>query len=213
MRLVNHTAYTAKQLRAIVMHVAQQELDPKQRKYITVHVHYRHQPGNRADRRGRRIERKIGAGLRYNSLCVELAKDPRLIDRTYLGVQLAHEFAECRGQHHKDMYGGTRYGYRNRQKAWGEPWRTELTAAAFPLHIKAKPARPAPSVLREKELQRARLRVAAWERKAKLAATKLRVWKRTVARIERRLAATAADTSAVAANPLAPEHTSRASAD
>ena len=200
MRIVNHTHYDAKQLRAIVMHVAKQELDPAQRQLIVVHVHYRHQPGNRADRRGRRVETKhlrnynLGkVGLRYNSMCVELNKNPKRIDRAYLGVQLAHEMAECRGRHHRDMR-HPRYGYRDRRQPnvkWGEPWRSQITATAFPISVRPKKSKPAPDQKAAKELQRAQQKIEDWKRKARLAATKLRVWERAVRRINRKLAAAA----------------------
>jgi len=194
MRVVNHTMYQTKQLRALAMHVAEQELDPAQRKFITIHFHYRSQKGNRKDRQGRRIERKIGAGLRYNSFCVSIKKDPRTITkihRAWLGVQLAHEMAECRGRRHKEMR-HPRYGYRGRTGLpYGHPWGDQLEK--YPLELRPKKEvatvdqmRAKQKVLAKKLLQ-AQQRIMDWERKARLAQTKVRTWRATALRVGRRL--------------------------
>jgi hypothetical protein len=184
MKIVNHTHYQTKQLRAIVKLVAEQELDPAQRKYITVHIHYKSQPGNRADRRGRRIQGITGAGLRYNSFCVGLRKDPQRINRTWLGVQLAHEMAECRGLRHRQMR-HTRYGYRPRYQKdapYGSPW--DKLLKDMPLEIKPKPTAPAKDNIAAKKLAHAEKMLARWERREKLTRTKLRTWRGRVKRYQ-----------------------------
>jgi hypothetical protein len=126
MKIVNHTQYNTKQLKAVAMRVAQDELNPEQRKLIVIHFHYKRQHGNRADRFGRRVETKhlkqwnlSKVGLRYNSFCVNVHRRASRIERDYVGVQLAHEMAECRGLRHADMR-HPRYGYGH--KRYGLAW-------------------------------------------------------------------------------------------
>ena len=211
LRLDNQTDWRTEDIRAIVDLVAAEELMPRQKKHLHVRVFHKNARDARSDRYpSQRVKGDHRAaarvGLKFNAFHVTLPKARKGMvpgakasewTRTYLGIQLAHEMAECRGKAHADMKGSTRYGYRVAGKPYGEYWQRAL--ADMPLRWGEPPAPPKPVPTpeqiadanlreRQKRLVHAERMLATWERRSKLAGTHLAKWKRRVRARQRALA-------------------------
>jgi hypothetical protein len=141
MKLINHTAYNGRDLRALIRLVAAEELNPGQLDHLQVEVFYRRAPGCRDDRRWR-VSGLLspGTGLKYNRFIVRLSRPERGGGHVELlgwpCTLMAHEMAECRGKKHASLYGTSRYGYRGRH---GSYWQRRLRELHFPgLRVKPK---------------------------------------------------------------------------
>jgi hypothetical protein len=197
----NRTDWRTEDIRAIVDAVAAEELMPRQKKHIRIVVFHKNAKDARGDRylsarRQGDSQAAARVGLKYNAFHVTLPKlvrepkpDGAIVEtaRAYLGIQLAHEFAECRGKAHADMRGSTRYGYRVAGRPWGDYWRRTLASRPLRWGKPAPEPKPIPTPEqiadanlrnREKRLAHAERMVALWTRRQKLASTHLAKWKR-----------------------------------
>ena len=180
MNVINNTRINTKQLSALVREVARRELfTPEQIALLKVRVVYRKRTHARQDNQP--------GGYAYynsNSMCLKFVKgiqpDPVAVAKT-----TAHELAHCQGVHHGKAMSNSVYGWK---QGWREHW---AWAASYPLEM-----RPEPSKIKPKGVDKASLEIEkcnkaldVWKRKAKLAATKLKVWKRKLGYYEKRLAA------------------------
>ena len=194
MRIENHTDYRTDHIKAFVQRVAEEELDPAQRKLLVVKVVYQATRGANSDVYIRRKgSLPVDCGLRYNYFNLTLAKPGGVFFRRYggqnrgwIGVQLAHEMAECRGRRHAEMH-SARYYYHRFRGDGGKYW-----IAAFeglPLEVKATPERIRPdrAARLARKLVQAERAVARWTTRSRLCATKLKIWRTKATRITRAL--------------------------
>lgn len=168
MKLDNQTHWRSDQILALARRVAEDELDPEKRKHYTVRVRYG----------GRGAATSGHARIGGCSCQVNLGSDA--VDVVNLAHTLAHEMAHSRGVEHPAMRGSRRYRY-------VEGWREFYAwAQAFPIERKAPPAKPTPAARQDARLAHARAMLAAWERRAKRAAGRIRKWRTRVRALERR---------------------------
>ncbi|TWT95375.1 hypothetical protein Pla108_35230 [Botrimarina colliarenosi] len=175
MRVINHTGFDTADLRAIVRAVACHELEPAKRRVAVVEF-----------RRSRRHLRGY-AFINGRHSCIYLPPDADARPRWQLAALLAHEFAHNRGMRGERQMrcDSSRYGCGSAAEvrfAW---------AAELPLR-KAVPAATKRKAKRGSDADRARLArvdelLREWERKEKLAKTKLARYRRERLQIERRL--------------------------
>ena len=174
MKLINKTHWRSDHIMAFVKRVAEAELDPPQRKGYVVEVGY-------TRRRG-----VLCTGYAYyhsKKIWVNVPSDNILRDD--LAHVIAHEMAHTRGMRHRAMRGSARYqrvpGY-----AQYYAWANELPLEQ--VQIERVPRAVRTAAKRDKKLEQAQAALARWERRAKLAATKLKVWRRKVRRLEATIA-------------------------
>ena len=178
MRIINKTNWRTDQLKALVRKVAEQEVDKDKRKQIRVHVEYR----------------KTVRSPRGRGLCGLSGQKPHLVmwlyldrrepaDPVVLAHTLAHEFAHNHGLRHREMMQTKRYGY---AEGWSEHY---AWAKDFPIEAEPEKSKPSAQDQIKQKLLSAQQTFKLWERKRKLAETKLKIWKRKVHYYERRLAA------------------------
>ncbi len=161
MKLTNKTHWRTDQLKKLVVEVARRELlNSGFTKRLQVTVKYK-----------RASYRSMGYGgyAWYNSHSMVL-KLPRIgpVDSARVAKIIAHELAHCQGVKHNCMH-NTRYG-------WVEGWRQIWGwAAAHPIEGKSAtvkiPSSPLNQIL--SKIAECKKRMAAWQRKAKLAKTYL----------------------------------------
>ena len=179
MRLDNRTDWDGEQLKELVRRVAEVErLTAADTAGMTVRVDYRrrnNRPGGWRNDYFRGWSRKGSGVLRLD--CVK----GEAVDKAEAAKAVATAFMEEQG--------GT-WSSRSKDYGWGEGWR-ERWAWADALPMERRPElpkeRPAPDVKVAEEMQRCLVRIVEWERKQKLAGTKLRVWKARLRRYARKL--------------------------
>lgn len=177
MKIDNKTHWRSDQILALAQRVAQDELDPEQRKRFVVHVHYR-----------RRNARRLGHAYYRSTACTVLMNRDD-VDPVLLAHVLAHEMAHTRGVTHRQMLGSRRYRY-------VEGWREYYAwAKAYPIALRPVPPAPTTAQKRAARLERAQATLAVWERKVRLASNRVTKWKRRVRQLERIVAPKAADTA------------------
>lgn len=186
MKIDNRTHWNTQHLRAIIARVAATELDPNHRRQATIRVVYGRSRGS--------------SGVAYvgSSLAVvRIASGnptwrmkhgvPELpVDKVDFAGTVAHEMAHLRGMKHAWMRGCPRYRRVEGHKdlyAWAE---------AMPLERQAAKSKPALDERRQQRLAHARTMLVAWERKAKIAAGRVRRWRGRVRDYERYLQLAAA---------------------
>jgi hypothetical protein len=205
MKVDNKTDWRTDQLKAIIMRVAKEELDPKKAKRVTIQVYYtkrrarvvikKDAEGNvLRDDSGHPIHHRIyedhgSCGYAYlrGFWCrVGLGRDT--VDKPDFAKVVAHEFAHLRGMRHGAAMNCKRYkrvpGYRDFY-AW---------ANDMPLEKKPKKEKPKGMELREQKLHQAEQQVKVWEKRIKRAETWLRKWKKKVTYHKRQLRVAAAKT-------------------
>jgi len=204
MKIINHTRWRTADIKALATRVAAEELNPGQLRHITIEVFTQGANDANRDRYVRRVGSVLGTGLVFNYFTLKLpAVDPTMLrqgfrpgwDRAYVGVQLAHEMAECRGKKHKDMKGCSRYGYRVRGGArYGAHWEEALKDLPLRWDPPVKVERIPPTVEQkqaakasegQKRLEHARRMVATWQKRRKLTDTYLKKWTRRLRALER----------------------------
>lgn len=173
MKVENYTHWRTDHLRGFVTRIAQDELEPAQRKRLRVVVKY-----NRQKDRGFCSGRAVLGGS-----WMKVMVPSQVVDRVDLAKVIAHEMAHTRGMRHDQMRGCATYrrvdGYREKY-AW---------ATTLPLERKPKPTRPSADDRRAARLAHAQEMLKAWESRKKLATTKVRYWTRRVKAVERTIAA------------------------
>jgi len=177
MKIVNKTGIRTDDIRRLVRAVALKELfTPEQISLLRVRVRHRRRSHARNDRHA-------GGWAYYHSTGFELTfvkgvqPDPVATAKT-----IAHELAHCQGVKHRNMR-NTLYGWK---PGWEETW---AWAKDYPLTLKPEPTKPTAEETASEDIERCRKAIDAWQRKAKLAATKLRRWKTKLHYYERKAAA------------------------
>jgi len=181
MRLINKTHWRTDHLRAIIQRVALEELQPAERKRMTVTIQYGH---------GRRLghapfgQKSIGQFCAWNSGRITLFVNREGVEskRDQLAHTAAHEFAHTRGMRHHEM-AGPRYN-------WDVGWES-LYAWAVEMPLEKKVVRPAPrpEEIMEKRRGVALLQLAKWLTRVKRAQTCLKRWQRRVRYYDKKAAA------------------------
>lgn len=167
MRVINETHWRSDQIKALAQRVARDELDPASRKRFTVRVRY-----------GRRGSATSGHA-HYHSLSCQVNLGSDAVDTVNLAHTLAHEMAHTRGTTHRQMRGSLRYTY-------VAGWRAQYDwAADFPLKRQVPKPKPTLDERRRARLERAQQNLAAWQRRLKMAAGKVRCWRGRVRDLER----------------------------
>jgi hypothetical protein len=169
-RLTNRTHWRTGHLKAIIARVAQFELDQQARKRMRVEVTYNRQ-GKKGD--------GCSGWAPLGGTMIRVMVPSGTIDRVDLAHVAAHEFAHSRGMKHNQMRNAPRY---RRVGIW-----RELYGWAAELPMERKPA-PAPVNLdqrRERRLQRAQSMLEKWERKARVAARRVKRWRGRVRNAQR----------------------------
>lgn len=178
MKIENGTHWRSDQIMAIARRVAETELDPAKRKRFTVRVKY--------GRRGAHV----GGNAYVGGRSINLLVGSDAIDTMDLAFTIAHEMAHARGMRHRQMRGSPRWyqidGWRDIY-AW---------AADMPVERQAPKAAPTLDDKRERRAAHCREMVAHWERRKKLASSKVRVWTRRLRSVEQRMALAAKRRSA-----------------
>ena len=186
LRIINKTRWNTRHLTAFIRRVAEEELNPDQLQYLMFRfVTRRTSAVSDAFSAPRRVG-YLPPGLQYNHCVVRLpATDATDHTKRLLALFIAHEMAECRGLPHKAMR-TPRYfttpGWEARYQ-----WAGEFPLAQRAI-IKAKRLRARPLDVR---LAHAVAMVAKWSSRAKLAATKMKRWKRRLGQYRRQADATA----------------------
>jgi hypothetical protein len=191
-KIVNSTHWRTDHLRAFISRLVKEELcdRPQAQKILTVYVKYTRPGPRRAainpDEAWANGEYWKHGG--YSSGCatiggfrmtIRLPKN-HIPDKIDFAAVLGHELAHVRGLRHRDMRGAARY---NRIGNWREiyAWGNEL-----PLEIeppKPKPNRASKAVEREKSARRS---LEKWQRRLKLAKTKVRFYSTKVKYYDRK---------------------------
>jgi len=155
-----------------VYRVAQDELNPGGLKNGRITISYRRNGGHGGWCYYGTIQRP-NVSMRLNL--------PRIgLDSVTLALVIAHELGHAKGLKHGEM-NKIRYG-------WAEGWRERYDyAKAFPIGIKAAPAKPTLDDKRQKELRKAQGMIVKWTRRQKLATTTLKKWEKKAKAIGRRL--------------------------
>jgi hypothetical protein len=182
MKIVNSTPFDTARLREIAQRVAEQELDPNQRRGITVHftvTKSRTKEAYRSRRLGFYVRQRgpLVPGLKYNQAIVDIHKS-RAIENpvqhaAYVAHELAHEFAEMCGYTHEQMR-SPRYLYR-------EGWEKQVEwTKDFPLLLKAKPVKPDRSAVIQTKLAHCKARLEKARSREKRATTIRKKWETRV---------------------------------
>lgn len=178
MKIINRTHWQTRDLKAILVRVADDELDRVQfkerRRKLHVVIKY-----------SRRGSRHSGCATIGGAWCwLNIPREE--VDPHSFAILCAHELAHNRGLDHDRMRGCARYH-------WQAGWRTDADypwAWARAMPVRRKEVREKPVVpLLDRRYAHAQSMLARWERKAKACATHLRKWKIKVRRYERRKAA------------------------
>ena len=187
MKIVNLTQYDSQQLRAIAQRVAENELDPDQRRGVRIHfviAKTRSVEAREARSRSyyRRAVGQLPPGLKFNQAIINIGRNafsmpPRTMVRM-IALRLAHEFAEMRGLTHVQMR-TPRYFFKD---GWSELY---AWADAFLLQPKVK-LTITPVDKANLLLKRAYARRKTAATRFKRATTLLKKWDRKVKYYEKR---------------------------
>jgi hypothetical protein len=182
MRIENKTHWRSDQLRALILRVAKDELQPGQLKRARVKIQYRRSNSYRLGCAHAGQSERVPRIHMWLNLERDKAPDPKRLART-----IAHEFAHGKGLHHRDMKSNARLGM---LYLGGEGWEQHYSYAEnFP--IEATPPKKKPT-----QIERLEAKLAHSEKMLKLAATRLKRAKTLHKKWSRRLSI---QTKAVAA--------------
>lgn len=173
MRIINETHWRTDHLRAFISRVAQDELNPKQRKRLVITVVYT---------RGRHHSSSGYAYYHSNIARVRLPSEgPDKIDFAHV---IAHELAHTRGMKHRAMTGDPRYDRMPRTR--------EIYAWAADLPLEKKVVAPKQRPGHEEKLAHAQQMLNLNASKMKRYATICKKWRRRVKYYEGQMALAAA---------------------
>jgi hypothetical protein len=186
MNIVNKTRVNAKQLGALIRAVAVEELwTPDDIEQLRIRVVYRRRTYGRPDNHP-------GGYAYYDSyrMCLKFVRGVQP-DPVGTAKTIAHELAHCKNVQHRNM-NNNRYGWK---PGWRETW---AWVVKYPLEMlpDRETVKPSKSEKASKDIERCQKALEDWQRKAKLAATKLRKWKRKLDYYEKKLAAMPAEKKA-----------------
>lgn len=170
MKILNKTHWNSEQIKALLYAVARQEQLPgdfTRRLHCT--IKYRRNGG-------------YGGSAFYNSHYMKL-KMPRTgpVDSVTVAKIMAHEMAHCQGVKHRQMH-GPRYSW---EDGWREIW---AMANNYTIEAKAVVANERSLTTSSDQMEKCRLMIGKWERKAQLAKTYIKKWSRRLAYYEKKSA-------------------------
>lgn len=178
MKLDNSTNWDTNQFKAFIRAVAEkEELTPEDIGKLKVTLDY----GRHSDRRSDRDVRAWGYYNRWNFrlACVKDAVLDKVDLARTIAIMLSYNQGVRAGavRHNSNFYG----------QGWQEKW---AWAKELPLEMRkdepeVKPGKP---YLIAKELEHCLKQIVVWEKRAKLADTKLKTWRKKLHYYERRLA-------------------------
>jgi len=177
-KITNTSLYLTRNLRRIVARVAAEELTSEQRAGI-ISVRFETRRGSR---KGPCTSVAVGRTDNKTARCA-VSLPEQSTEPEYVAVALARAFAEAKGVSQRQMQEVKRYGFKT-------GWHTFYSSVVdIPItkrapRIKARPTSFAKLVHGK---QNAEARVREWERKQKLATTKLKVWRAKVRYYDRKL--------------------------
>jgi hypothetical protein len=172
MKVENLTHWRTDHLRAFVVRVAAEELDPEVRRHYRVVFGYNRQRGKGGG---------VSGYAYYGGRTAHVNVPSDEVDRVNLAHTIAHEMAHSRGMRHRAMRGSRRYTY-------AEGWRGFYSwAEAMPLERKALPPSLTVNDRARRKHMTAEFAAARWRRKANLAKTMLRKWERRLRRLKARI--------------------------
>lgn len=186
MKIDNRTHWNTAHLRAIITRVAIDELDPAQRRHVTVRVVYgKNGRGSSGVAYGRSLAVvRVASGNPTWRTKHGVPEPP--VDKVDFAGTVAHELAHLRGVKHSQMRGCPRYrrvdGHRDRY-AWAEAMRLERKTKPCPVDPAARKA-----ARRVMQLVSAQRKVEEWQRRVRLAQGRLRGWTQRLRRLEKRAA-------------------------
>lgn len=177
--IVNQTLVNTQHLKTLIRAVAEKELyTPLEIAQLHVRIVYRRRTHARPD--------GSPGGYAYyksSSFCLKFVRGVQP-DVVSTAKTIGHELAHCQGVHHGKAMSNTRYGWK---KGWRETWGW---AGSYPLEMrseeKVKLSKVDDVTAKVKRCQEA---LDAWNRKAKMAKTKIRKWTTRLGYYEKRLAA------------------------
>ena len=178
MKITNKTNLNTKLLGAFIRKVAEREqLTNDEIDKFNVRIIYR--------RQSRRWEKDHTGGhawLKTWTFCLKVPKDI-MPDKPCLAHTIAHELAHCQGVCHGSAMNNPQYGWR---EGWKEYWKwTEELPLSF--NAPEEKSKLVGNALILKRLEHCQVVFAEWERKTRLAKTKLRKWSQKVKYYERQL--------------------------
>jgi hypothetical protein len=176
MKLANRTNLNSQHLRAIILRVAEiEQLSAADRQRVCITVKYGRHSNYREDTMSRVF-------AYYNKWATVLrVVEGILPDKKVLAKNIAWAFAA--NQNANTSASDKHYG-------WGSGWQQEWAwADAMPLGFEASEVKPEPAKDEKilAEMKHCVRRIQEWERKAKLAKTKQKVWQKKFNYYERRL--------------------------
>lgn len=180
MKINNKTNWNTKQLGALIRKVAEHEqMTAEEMDKLHVIVKYRKRSSNWRDNQSRGWARYSGTYM-----CLSVVKGVE-VDKVDMAHTIAHELAHCQGVHHSKAMRGPRYGW---AKGYRDVW---AWAADFPLTMNADSVKEKPKGvdLAVKKLEHCQAQVLVWQKKMKMAQTKMKKWNAKVRYYEGRMAA------------------------
>jgi hypothetical protein len=172
-KIVNHTRWQTRDIRAVLARVALTELDGDHNRRVVVTL----KPGRDRFDYGHVSGHAILGQHGYRASHMTLLLPARVLDPVSLAATAAHEFAHLRGLTHAQMRGAPRYTY-------AEGWR-EVYAWAQAYQVRKIEPKPAPSLdaRRQAKLQKSESMIRLWETRVRRAQTWLKKWRRRHARL------------------------------
>lgn len=189
MKIINKTHWQTKDLAAIIRKVATDELEKdKLKRCVFTVVYGRTGRGSSgyAYYGGTRARLRIPSGNprkpRIKTPYGWKGFPPEEVDLVDFAYVVGHECGHLRGLHHGAAMHSARY---SRDSAYGDYRQYYAWAGAMPLRKKEKKLPPTVDQRREKKALKANLQLRVWERREKLAKTKVKKYRLRVRRLEK----------------------------
>jgi hypothetical protein len=177
MKLVNNTHLQTRQLSKLLTEVARcEKLTAEDKKRVELVVEYRKRGSSWADNQmpvsywGKGRWKFVG----------RVVKDVKSLDSAQVAKGIGLAFAAAQGY---------QYTHNSKDYGWGEGWRERWAwAVGYPVQeqVEREPVEVPPSEAEAKRMAHCLQQIMVWEKKAKLAATKLKVWNRRLRNLTRR---------------------------
>ena len=181
MKLVNKTRWNSAQVKALIRAVAEKELltpDNIKRLYVTMKYRKRSRYWDDVAVTG------WGTYHAWN-ICLKVVRGVTRLDKVQMAKTIAHELAHNQGVRHGGAMRGVDYGW---APGWREKW---AWANDFPITLNAElvPVQRGSFDAASNEMQHCQKMITLWERKTKLARTKMRKWAVKLKYYEKKMAA------------------------